>query len=155
MGILGEYGIENDLEGVHARLAEQAAAFELLDPSRPVKLAFEVIATVAQGDPTSNGSWLLETDVRTIQRYVDYAAANDMLVILDVQIGRRGVPEEIEIVRRWLEYPHVHLALDPEFAMREGQVPGEDIGQIDAPTSATPRNTWPTSRPSWGCRRRS
>jgi hypothetical protein len=132
MGILGEYAVNDDLAGLQAALQEQAAEFELVDPSRPVKLAFEVIATVAQGDEMSDGSWLLSTDDPTIQRFVDYAAENDMLVILDVQIGRRGVPGELDLIRHWLEYPHVHLALDPEFAMAEGEVPGEQIGQIDA-----------------------
>jgi hypothetical protein len=64
--------------------------------------------------------------------FVDYAAEHDMLVILDVQIGQRGVPGELDLIRHWLEYPHVHLALDPEFAMADGEVPGEQIGQIDA-----------------------
>ena len=132
MGILGEYGVDEDLEGLHAALQAQADEYALADPTRPVKLAFEIIATVAQGDPMSDGSWLLSTDAPTIQQYVDYATANDMLVILDVQIGRRGVPEELELVRDWLAYPNVHLALDPEFAMDEGQVPGIDIGRIDA-----------------------
>ena len=54
------------------------------------------------------------------------------VVFLDVQIGRRGVPAEIDGVRKWLEQPHVHLALDPEFAMDEGEIPGEHYGHIDA-----------------------
>ena len=32
----------------------------------------------------------------------------------------------------YLEAPNVHVALDPEFAMAAGQVPGEDIGSLDA-----------------------
>src|SRR6056297_438599 len=28
--------------------------------------------------------------------------------------------------------PNVHMALDPEFAMKKGQVPGEYIGSLDA-----------------------
>lgn len=132
MGILGEYATEDDIAGLHAALEEQAAEYELADPTRPVKLAFEVIATVAQGDAMSDGSWLLRTDDPAIQRFVDYAAAHDMLVILDVQIGRRGVAGELDLIREWLEYPHVHVALDPEFAMRGDQIPGIDIGQIDA-----------------------
>jgi len=42
------------------------------------------------------------------------------------------VAEEIEGLRPWLELPHVQVALDPEFAMAEGEIPGEVIGQIDA-----------------------
>jgi hypothetical protein len=42
------------------------------------------------------------------------------------------VSEEIDAVREWLSYPHVHLAIDPEFSVNEGEVPGEVLGQIDA-----------------------
>ncbi|MGI9252491.1 MAG: hypothetical protein ACR2J8_01995, partial [Thermomicrobiales bacterium] len=42
------------------------------------------------------------------------------------------VPAEIEKVRRLLERPHVHLALDPEFAIAEGQKPGTHIGELTA-----------------------
>jgi hypothetical protein len=132
MGILGQFGVENDLDGLRQRLEEQAEEYRKADPSRPIKLAFEVIASVAQGAEQDDGSWLMNTDAPTIQEYIDYAAAHDMLVFLDVQIGRRGVPEEIELVRQFLEQPNVHLALDPEFAIGEGEVPGDHIGSITA-----------------------
>jgi hypothetical protein len=32
----------------------------------------------------------------------------------------------------YLRRPHTHLALDPEFAMGPGQVPGDAIGSLDA-----------------------
>jgi hypothetical protein len=32
----------------------------------------------------------------------------------------------------YLKYPHVQLALDPEFAVGDGEVPGTVIGSIDA-----------------------
>ncbi len=130
MGILGQYGVENDLDGLRELLEEQAEEYSTADPSRPIKLAFEVIASVAQGSEQEDGSWLLNTDASTVQEYIDYAAAHDMLVFLDVQIGRRGVPEELELVRSFLEQPNVHLALDPEFAIAEGEVPGDHIGSI-------------------------
>jgi len=132
MGILGQYGVENDLDGLRELLEEQAEEYSTADPSRPIKLAFEVIASVAQGSEQEDGSWLLNTDASTVQEYIDYAAAHDMLVFLDVQIGRRGVPEELELVRSFLEQPNVHLALDPEFAIAEGEVPGDHIGSITA-----------------------
>jgi len=132
MGILGQYGVEGDLDGLRLKLEEQAAEYRKVDPSRPFKLAFEVIATVAQGTEQPDGSWLLNTDVPTIQEYIDYAAEHDMLVFLDVQIGRRGVPAEIDLVRQFLEQPNVHLALDPEFAIEADEVPGTHIGSITA-----------------------
>jgi hypothetical protein len=72
----------------------------------------------------------MNTDAPTIQEYIDYASAHDMLIFLDVQIGRRGVPEELELIRQFLEQPNVHLALDPEFAMEDGEIPGDHIGSV-------------------------
>jgi hypothetical protein len=113
-------------------LQEQAAAYEAADPSRPVKLAYEVIASVAQRDAGADGNYLEYTDPAWIQEYIDYTAANDLLLILDMQYGRNSTEQEIDAVEEYLVYPHVHLALDPEFHVAEGEVPGEDLGQIDA-----------------------
>ncbi|HEV2127698.1 MAG TPA: hypothetical protein VGR22_03655 [Thermomicrobiales bacterium] len=128
MGILGEHDTERLLD----LLREQAAEFEAADPSRPVLVGMEVIASVAQREPQADGSYLLDTPSELLNRYSDFAEANDILLFLDVQIGRRTVQAEVEGLRPWLEKPHVHLALDPEFAMREGEIPGEHIGQVDA-----------------------
>lgn len=128
MGILGEYDMQRVLE----LMLEQAAAFEAADPSRPVLVAFEVIASVAQKDPQPDGSYLLDTPSAVLDEYTQFAEQNDILLFLDVQLGRRTVQAEVEGLRPWLEKPFVHLALDPEFAMREGEIPGEHIGQVDA-----------------------
>lgn len=127
MGILGEYDKDRLLE----MMRDQAAEYEAADPSRPVKVAFEVIASVAQPESQADGSWLLDTPSSVLDNYTDFAAENDVLVFFDVQIGRRTVSTEVEGLRPWLEKPFVHLALDPEFAMRDDQIPGDDIGQID------------------------
>jgi len=126
MGILGEYEPERLLE----LLREQAAAYEAVDPSRPVKLAFETMASVAQGSPGDKETYLLQTSPTIIQRYVDFTAANDLLLILDCQFGRDTLGRELRNVRPWLKYPHVHLALDPEFKVKPPQLPGIDIGSI-------------------------
>lgn len=128
MGILGEY----DKARLMELLREQAAEYEAADPSRPVKIAFEVIASVAQRDPQMDGSYLLDAPSSLLNEYADFAEEHDVLVFFDVQIGRRTVEMEVEGLRPWLERPYVHLALDPEFAMREGQIPGDHIGQVDA-----------------------
>lgn len=128
MGILGEH----DMETLLAILQDQAAEYEAADNSRPWLLAFEVIASVAQRDPGPDGMYIAYAGPDTIQRYVDFTAANDLLLILDVQFGRKNVAEEIDAVREWLSYPHVHLAIDPEFAVGDGETPGLDLGQIDA-----------------------
>jgi len=128
MGILGEYPKEELLQ----LLRVEAANYEAVDPTRPVVPAFEIIATVAQRDPGADGTYLLNTDPEVIQEYIDFAAANDILVFLDVQVGRRGVAAEIEQVRRFLDEPHVHLAIDPEFGVKDGETPGLHIGEVTA-----------------------
>ena len=128
MGVLGEYAMTDLL----AILQDQASEYQAADPSRPVKLAFEVITSVAQQWQQADGSHLAYIGPDQLQEYVDFTAENDMLLILDMQFGRKTVQEEIDAVREFLNYPHVHLALDPEFAVDEGEVPGEVIGQIDA-----------------------
>ncbi|MGC4105033.1 MAG: hypothetical protein QM753_01605 [Thermomicrobiales bacterium] len=137
MGILGEY----DKETALAKLREQAAAYEAADPSTPVLIAFEVIASVGQKEPMADGSYLLDASSELLDEYADFCEANGILLFLDVQIGRRTVETDTHGLEKWLAKPFVHLAIDPEFAMAEGQIPGEHIGQVDA-SDVTATQNW-------------
>ncbi len=128
MGMLGEYDMGRLLE----LLREQANEYEEADPSTPVVIAFEVIASVAQESPQVDGSYLLDTPASVLNEYADFTFENDILLILDAQIGYRTVENDVRGLRPWLAQDHVHLAIDPEFAMDEGQVPGTHIGSVDA-----------------------
>ena len=128
MGIVGEH----DIDELAALLREEAANYAAADPSRPVIPALEIIATVAQPVPGADGTYILDTSRETLDAYIDYAGANGMLVILDLQIGRGTVAAEIEKVRDLLALPNVHLAIDPEFAVAEGETPGQYIGSVTA-----------------------
>ena len=128
MGILGEYSKEDLLK----KLKKEQKAYEAADPSRPVKLAFEVIASIAQPEPAENGTYLLHTDDATIQEYADFAKAHDMILILDLQIGRSTVKDELASIAKFLKLPYVHVGLDPEFSVTEDQIPNERIGSLDA-----------------------
>jgi hypothetical protein len=132
MGIVGEHEIEQLADMLRTEAANYAAA----DPSRPVIPAIEIIATVAQRDPGSDGTYILDTDTETLTTYIDFAAEQGMLVVLDLQVGRGTVAAEIEKVRDLLARPNVHLAIDPEFAVAEGQIPGEYIGSVSAESVA-------------------
>ncbi len=132
MGILGEYGVNDDLDGLRDALLAQAAEYDAADPSSPVVIGFEVIASVAQEDAGSDGMFLVYTDPELIQQYVDYTAANGMVLFLDYQFGMHPVEDELDAFAPWLAYEHVHLALDPEFKMLPGEQPGVDLGSIIA-----------------------
>lgn len=128
MGILGEY----DKETALAKMREQAAAYEAADPSTPVLIGFEVIASVGQKDPQADGSYLLDAPSELLDEYADFCEANGILLFLDVQIGRRTVETEVHGLEKWLAKPFVHLAIDPEFAMQPGEIPGDVIGSVKA-----------------------
>jgi hypothetical protein len=51
-----------------------------------------------------------------------------------VQIGLSAVPEEVQALMPYLRRPYVHLALDPEFAIPSGHIPGEVVGTLDGST---------------------
>lgn len=127
MGILGQFAMQDLLE----QLLDEAAAYERADPSRPVVPAFEIIGSVAQDDPGPDGSYILQTDEATMREYIDFTQEHDLLLIIDVQIGRTSVEDEIALIAGYLAEPNVHLAIDPEFAMGPEQVPGVDFGSID------------------------
>src|SRR5699024_1238166 len=91
MGILGEY----DKARLMELLNEVAAEYEAADASRPVKIAFEVIASVAQPDPQADGSYLLDAPASLLDEYTEFAEQNDILLFFDAQIGRRTVETEV------------------------------------------------------------
>lgn len=128
MGILGEL----DMGTLVARLKNAARLYEQAGSDRPVQPAIEFIATVAQAGPGLDGKYRLQMPTEEIEKYSQLAADNGMLLILDVQVGHSTVEEELEPLMPFLRQAHVHLALDPEFDMWPGQLPGEEIGHMTA-----------------------
>jgi hypothetical protein len=126
MGVLGE----SAPEAMMAQLKEQAAAYSAVDPSRPAIPTVELIASVAQRDPGPYGIYLSRMPHETIERYAKLAEENRALLLLDVQIGLSTLPYEVEYLMPFLERPYVHLAIDTEYAVAPGQVPGVDLGGV-------------------------
>jgi hypothetical protein len=55
------------------------------------------------------------------------------IVILEVQAGLSDVMTEIKTLEPYLKLPQVHLAIDPEFAMKRRKArPGSVVGTVDA-----------------------
>jgi hypothetical protein len=128
MGILGEMPPAD----LVARLRGHAAVYDALTP-RDIAPGFHIVHGTAQYHPGPDGLYLMYIDDETLSEYVDLACEEDLLVFLDMQIGWSDVESEVMKMLPWLEQTHVHLALDPEFAMEEGQIPGDVyIGTMDA-----------------------
>ena len=126
MGILGEYSPEECLR----LLQEQAAEYEAADGSRPWKLGFELIASVAQGSPQEDNTYVADTGRDWLDLYTEFTAANDMVLLLDVQMGRKEPKDDYAPLEEWLKHDHVHLGIDPEFKMWGDEVPGQDLGNV-------------------------
>jgi hypothetical protein len=128
MGPLGAY---SDDELV-ARLQTQAQVYADLDPTHPVVPAFDYVTPVAQPVPMSDGSWVYRMPDDSIRHYIDLANSNHTLFFFDMQIGHSTIQKEVGILWQYLQMPGVELALDPEFDMAPGAVPGVQFGRMPA-----------------------
>ncbi len=124
MGVLGQYEPQEMVE----RLKEQAEAYTRIHPERPAIPTIELIASVAQPTPGPDGLYLNRTAPRFIEEYSRLAKETGCLLLLDVQIGYSTIADEIEVLRPYLEREHVHLAIDPEYDMSPGEIPGQHFG---------------------------
>lgn len=113
-------------------IAEVAQDYDTLD--RKALPAFELIATIVHPTPGSDGKYRSRLRNEVIDEYLRAAIQQQMLLILDIQPGRADFMDEVRHYEKWLKDPHVSLALDPEWSMRPGEIPGKDIGQTTAAT---------------------
>jgi hypothetical protein len=128
---LGVLGIGKP-ESVGRRLDRQAGPYNR--PGRPVLPAFELISTIAANAAGDRGDWATRQPPRVIDRYLAAARRRRALLLLDIQPGRADFMGEVRALRRWLEQPDVSLALDPEWSVGPGEVPGQVLGSTDAAT---------------------
>ncbi|MGB2695865.1 MAG: hypothetical protein WBD55_11885 [Dehalococcoidia bacterium] len=127
MGILGK----DDPETIAALLERQAERYDELNGPQNVVPALHLVYSVAQPHPAADDTYLYHVDDSDLDKYIAVADKHNMLFFLDLQIGRSSVEAEVRRVLPYLRHSNVHLALDPEFAMGQGQVPGVVIGGID------------------------
>jgi hypothetical protein len=122
---LGELGIGTPGQAAQ-KLLVQSKPYAV--PGRPVMPAMELIATLVTAAPGDDGKYRMRQTSSTIARYLAAARKAKALLILDIQPGRASFMSEVKAYRHWLEQPDVGLAIDPEWSMSPGQVPGQVIG---------------------------
>ena len=126
---LGALGIGSPDQAT-AKLARVAKSYER--KTRPVLLCLELIVTVAAASPGDDGKYRIQAPEKTIDRYLRAARKAGAVLLLDVQPGTATFPEEVRRLKKWLVQPDVGLALDPEWRIQPGQVPGQVIGSVSA-----------------------
>jgi hypothetical protein len=67
-----------------------------------------------------------------VQRYLDAVRRIGGVLLLDLQPGQSDFLSQARLYEQFLAQPDVGLALDPEWRMPPGRVPGEEIGSVDA-----------------------
>lgn len=128
MGALGEYPGPEML----SRLKAEVAKWETADPQTPVLPAIHYIATTAQGYAGKDGTYMLRMPDSEIEKALVLAEQVNGIVFLDIQVGLSSFQKEIPLLEKYLKMPNVHLALDPEFSMKNRKPPGEYMGTMDA-----------------------
>jgi hypothetical protein len=126
LGVLGEQTPDESAK----RVTDLAATWKSF--GRPVLGAFELIATTAQAAPGGDGLYRARSTDAEIQRYLDVARANGLYLVLDIQPGRSDFLTETKVYEKFLKEPNVGIALDPEWHVGPGSLPGVAIGSVTA-----------------------
>lgn len=128
-GALGVLGATSPAT-MQRQLARAGRAFQR--PGRPVQLVYELIVSLADRAPGPDGDYSHDLARTQVEPYLEAAHRNGALLLLDLQTGHSDF---LSVAKRWrwaLEDPSVGLALDPEWRMWHGAVPGHVIGHVGA-----------------------
>jgi hypothetical protein len=125
LGVLGEQGVPETIDRAE-RLADRYD--DLSDDT--VVPALEIIVTVASGSPGDDGNYSNEWPAETFLPLIEAAEEAGQYVVLDFQPGRTDFLTQIEAYQDLLAYPHVGIALDPEWRLEQDQVHMVQIGSV-------------------------
>jgi len=125
MGILGRY----EPDELNTLLNSVAAEYNEANGQRGVLKAFYVIYGTVQ--PGGGIGYISDA---VLQSYIRFALDRSMLIFIDHQIGRYDPIDSLKDMLPYLQYPNVHLALDPEWRTDRpmshiGSITGEEINQ--------------------------
>jgi hypothetical protein len=121
---LGRLGI-GDLDARAVEMERLATRYAAGRVGLPV---FELITVIVQAAPGRDGLFRVRERPEVIDAHLAAARRHRGLLLLNVQPGRAAFLDEVRALDRWLVEPDVGLALDPEWAVGPGQVPGRVFG---------------------------
>lgn len=134
LGRLGSYQSFADMAADIRHFYDPVA--ELNDGKTVIPALHFIYALAIPCTPGDDCLLYLEGTVDDVEKdYIQPAAARGWQVILDTQLGRSDPVTQVKrmIAKGYLNYDHVHVAIDPEFSSVPGEdIPGIPIGTIDA-----------------------
>jgi len=121
---LGRLGV-GDLDD---RVKEMERRAKPYAKGRTVLPTLELITTVVHSSPGKDGMYRTRIDESIIKSHLAAARRHQAILLLNIQPGRADFLDEVKGYEKWLSEPDVGLALDPEWAVGPGEVPGRVFG---------------------------
>jgi len=128
MGILGELPKDEMLKKLQAEVAN----WQAVDTTIKAIPALHYIAITAQIEPGNTNLHRLRMPFKQIDTIIKWAKSINALVFLDIQVGHSNVKDEVTSLEHYLKLPNVHLGIDPEFSLKNGEIPGTKIGTFNS-----------------------
>lgn len=100
---------------------------------REIMPVFEFIPVVVHGSPQADGTFRTRVEKSQVRQYLKAARRCEALLLLNIQPGRSEFLPEMKHYLEFLKEPDVGVALDPEWAMNPGEIPGRSLGHSDGP----------------------
>lgn len=126
---LGE--LRGDLDRACARIKEHGAP---LAGGRRVMPLFELVSVVTTEAAGRDRLHRSRVDHAVVDRYLTAARRCGAMLVLNIQPGASDVLQEVRALEPFLREPDVGLALDAEWALEPGQVPGATFGHLSGQT---------------------
>ncbi len=129
LGVLGKYKIPTLIRKVQ----EQANRYAKVTGNPNVVPAFDIVHTMATIHPGAYKDYLIPLTHKKTMQYIHAASQKGFAVFLDHQLGKKTPLQAVKPLLKYLQYPNVHIAIDPEFAVHGRHIrPGKVIGHINA-----------------------
>lgn len=128
LGLLGEQGTAATI----IRAADYASKYEALFAEDTTVPALEIIVTVASAAAGPDNNYSEEWDSVEFLPLIKAAQKAGQYVVLDFQPGRTEFVEQIKLYEDLLKYPHVGVALDPEWRIGPNERHLTRIGHVEA-----------------------
>ncbi|MEP7144666.1 MAG: hypothetical protein ABI707_17420, partial [Ferruginibacter sp.] len=128
MGVLGALPKDSMLK----KLQEEVTKWQAADTSVHVIPALHYVAITAQGAPGKDNKHRMRMPFHQVDTIMDWAKQINAMVFLDIQVGHSSVKDEVPALKKYLELPNVHLGIDPEFSLKNGEIPGSKIGTFNS-----------------------
>jgi hypothetical protein len=128
MGILGALPKDEMLQ----KLQSEVATWQAADTTTNVIPALHYIAVTAQILPGKAKLYRMRMPFQQIDTIINWAKSIDAFVFLDVQVGHSNIRDEVTQLVPYLKLPNVHLGIDPEYSLKNGEIPGSKIGTFNS-----------------------